>query len=263
MAQRKWIYIRIIIFSFLALLSYGQISKAENQITTSTTSFVDETTLDSDKDGLSDLQEKNIYFTDPNNPDSDGDGYKDGEEIKNKYSPKHDKKKKLIQIDSDNDGLIDLWEINLKTNLMNPDSDGDGFKDGEEISSGHDPLSNNEIFIEKIIKINLKNQELSYYFGDKKITSFKISSGIKGLATPRGTYKILNKIPIKLYKGSGYNYPNTKWNLKFSNSGLYIHGAYWHNKFGIPMSHGCINVSYENMESLYNMASIGTKIIVE
>lgn len=262
MAQRKWTYTRIIIFSFLTLLFCNKNIKAKNTNTTSTINIENGDSLDSDGDGLSDIQEKNIYFTDPKNPDSDGDGYKDGEEIKYNYSPR-DNKRKQVATDSDQDGLMDLWEINLKTNLINPDSDGDGFKDGEEIMSGYDPLSNNNKKQEKLIKINLKNQELSYYLGLKKITSFKISSGIKRLATPRGTYKILNKTPIKLYKGVGYNYPNTKWNLRFSNSGLYIHGAYWHNKFGTPMSHGCINVSYENMESLYNMASTGDKIIVE
>ncbi len=42
--------------------------------------------------------------------------------------------------DSDNDGLKD-WEENLyKTDLLNPDTDGDGYLDGEEINSGHNPL---------------------------------------------------------------------------------------------------------------------------
>ncbi len=262
MAQRKWLYTRIIIFSLLSLLCCNQIAKTEGTSTTSTINIENNNPLDSDGDGLSDTQEENIYFTDPKNPDSDGDGYSDGEEIKYNYSPR-DNKRKQVATDSDQDGLMDLWEINLGTNLLNPDTDGDGYKDGEEVLNGYDPLSNNNKKQEKIIKIDLKNQELSYFLGDKKITNFKISSGVKSLATPRGTYKILNKIPVKLYKGVGYNYPNTKWNLRFSTSGLYIHGAYWHNKFGTPMSHGCINVSYENMESLYNMASTGDKIIVE
>ena len=46
-------------------------------------------------------------------------------------------------------------------------------------------------------------------------------------------------------KGKGFNY--------------YIHGAYWHNKFGKQMSHGCVNVSYANMEGLYQWAEKGDK----
>jgi lipoprotein-anchoring transpeptidase ErfK/SrfK len=219
--------------------------------------------IDSDNDGLSDHDEINKYFTDQNNPDTDGDGFDDGKEIKYGFSPRFPDKKKLISVDSDNDELNDLWEINLGTNLLNADSDNDGHTDGEEVLNGFDPLSDKNEKLEKLIKVSLKNQGLSYYLGDKKITNFKISSGIKRLPTPRGTFSILQKTPVKLYKGVGYRYPNTKWNLLFSKSGLYIHGAYWHNKFGTPMSHGCINVSYENMESLYNMTATGTKVIIE
>lgn len=43
--------------------------------------------LDSDNDGLPDIEETNIYHTNPNNPDSDGDGYSDGEEARNGYNP--------------------------------------------------------------------------------------------------------------------------------------------------------------------------------
>lgn len=44
------------------------------------------TSVDTDHDGLTDAQER-VYGTDPHNPDTDGDGYKDGEEVKNGYSP--------------------------------------------------------------------------------------------------------------------------------------------------------------------------------
>ncbi len=43
--------------------------------------------VDSDNDGLIDLDEVDIYKTDPNNPDTDGDGYLDGDEVKNGYNP--------------------------------------------------------------------------------------------------------------------------------------------------------------------------------
>lgn len=42
---------------------------------------------DSDKDGLNDIGEANIYHTDPNNPDTDGDGFTDGNEVKNGFNP--------------------------------------------------------------------------------------------------------------------------------------------------------------------------------
>ena len=75
-------------------------------------------------------------------------------------------------------------------------------------------------------------------------------------------------MPLVTYgsKLLGYFYPNTRWNMLFkfhSKGNYYIHGAYWHNNFGKPMSHGCINVSYADIEGLYNWADIGTQIIIE
>lgn len=93
-----------------------------------------EALIDSDGDGLSDLQER-LLGTDPNNPDTDGDGLTDGEEIELKaiyacLDPTNP--------DSDDDGLKDGEEIRLQSrypnlNPCNPDSDGDGLSDGREI----------------------------------------------------------------------------------------------------------------------------------
>lgn len=226
-------------------------------------SFAQNISLDTDGDGLSDEDETSIYFTDPNNPDTDGDGYNDGKEITNKYSP-ISKDKKLIDIDSDQDGLNDLWELAIGTNIKNPDTDGDGYNDGKEFFNSYNPLSSDEkIRPQKLIKVSLKDQYLKYYFNDKLIDGFKISSGIKKLPTPKGTFSVLEKVPTKLYKGSNYRYPNTKWNLRITKSGVFIHGAYWHKNFGKPMSHGCVNVSYDNMDDLYKFAEIKTKVVIE
>lgn len=117
----------------------------------------------------------------------------------------------------------------------------------------------------KRITISLKNQDLRYFEGDKLIGTFKISSGLPGTPTPPGEYTILAKKPFVDYRGPDYNFPKTKWNLMFKTGtplNYYIHGAYWHNNFGHPMSHGCINVSYANVEPLYNWADVGTKISI-
>lgn len=84
---------------------------------------------DSDKDGLWDDDEENIYKTDPENPDTDGDGLKDGEEVKIYHTDP-------LKSDTDGDGLKDGDEV--KTYLTNPlvaDTDGDGLKDGDEVNT--------------------------------------------------------------------------------------------------------------------------------
>lgn len=168
--------------------------------------------------------------------------------------------------DTDKDGLSDQLERDVyKTDPVNPDTDGDGYSDGDEVAHDYDPGKPAEDKLEKDISIDLKTQTLSYGLGPYRLASFKISSGAKGYETPTGEFAIGKKLPKVLYKGKGYYYPNTKWNLFFfqgSEGGYYIHGAYWHNRFGTPVSHGCINVSYKNMEGLYNWALMGTKVVI-
>lgn len=87
----------------------------------------DDKVQDTDRDGLSNWDENNIYGTDFMNPDSDGDGLKDGEEIATfKSDP--------IKKDTDGDELSDGAEIKLYgTDPRLPDSDGDTLADGVEV----------------------------------------------------------------------------------------------------------------------------------
>jgi hypothetical protein len=222
---------------------------------------------DDDRDGLTNDQELKKYFTDPNNADTDSDGYNDGQEIAAGYSPRYGNSKKLIQVDSDKDYLVDSWELILGTSLMNPDSDGDLYLDGTEVAAGYDPLNPSPVRLEKIIYVNRSELRLTYSFGGKIFGSLPVSTGKSSTPTPKGEFSVLAKIPVKHYIGVGWDYPNTKWNLQFARRnglGYYIHGAYWHNKFGLrAVSSGCVNVRYEDMEPLYWWAQEGTKVVIE
>ncbi len=168
-------------------------------------------------------------------------------------------------LDTDHDGLSDALEIQLGTDQERADTDNDGFTDGTEVSMGYDPKNNAPTKINKRIEVALDTQRLAYYFGSIKLDEFPISSGIARLPTPPGDYTVLEKRPIVRYKGEGYDFPNTKWNLLFKRhpkGGYYIHGAYWHHNFGHRMSHGCVNVAYSNMEQLYDFASASTTVII-
>jgi outer membrane protein OmpA-like peptidoglycan-associated protein/opacity protein-like surface antigen len=85
--------------------------------------------VDSDKDGLTDGDERNIYKTDPFNADTDGDGLQDGREVKvTRTEP--------TKPDTDGDGLTDGEEVETyKTQPTNADSDADGLNDGSEIKA--------------------------------------------------------------------------------------------------------------------------------
>jgi hypothetical protein len=219
--------------------------------------------IDSDNDGLTDYLEKTFFHTDMNNPDTDADGYKDGDEIYYGYSPLKPNVKNIV-LDSDQDGLNDDWEIKLGTDLMNKDTDGDGIFDGTEVTNGYSPAISGGAKVTKRIEVNIKDFTLKYFFNNIELRKILVSTGKPNTPTPKGTFNILNKVPVKNYTAL----PNTKWNLHFTTGKntlrYFIHGAYWHNLFGLKnVSGGCINVPYSEMERLYNWANVGTEVIIE
>jgi len=246
-------------FSILGIFISALLFSIANAQSTMASNF-----LDTDKDGLTDFEENMIYHTNPKLADTDEDGYPDSIEIANGFSPLDPSGKTMLQVDSDQDGLVDGWEIILGTNLLNPNTDGDNQMDGAEVDAGLDPLSASMKKIEKKIDVNLDDQSLNYYFGNEKLETIKISSGLPGLDTVTGDFEVLDKVPVRTYGARGHSIylPDTKWNLHFYTGIMpfFIHGAYWHNNFGKKASHGCVNVAYSNMERLYNFAEVGTKI---
>ena len=68
--------------------------------------------------------------------------------------------------------------------------------------------------------------------------------------------------------GTYYNLPNVPYTMYFYNKeiprerGFGLHGAYWHNNFGHPMSHGCINISPDNAGILFKWAEVGTPLTI-
>ena len=109
---------------------------------------------DQDNDGLTNAEEM-IAGTDPTNPDSDGDGYNDGEEVNGVDDPATtpvamgtsdandpcDPDVTVGPCDQDNDGLTNAEEMIAGTDPTNPDSDGDGYNDGEEVNGVDDPAT--------------------------------------------------------------------------------------------------------------------------
>ena len=164
-------------------------------------------------------------------------------------------------LDTDHDGLSDELESKLGTDLANLDTDGDGYQDGLEVKNGFNPLKGQrDRSVPRSVTVDIAKQKLIYYFNGVEIGVASVSTGVRGMDTPQGEFKIIRKRPTVHYKGQGYDYPNTKWNLEFK-KGIYLHGAYWHNQFGKkPMSHGCVNIAYANAEKLYKFLDVGDKV---
>lgn len=111
------------------------------------------------------------------------------------------------------------------------------------------------------IEINLSNQTLIAWQGDVAVMQTNISSGTRYYPTVTGRFKIGTKYSAQRMTGPGYDLPGVPWVMYFY-SGYAIHGAYWHNNFGTPMSHGCVNMRPGDAGMLYNWAPIGTEVYV-
>ena len=111
------------------------------------------------------------------------------------------------------------------------------------------------------IEVDLTNQTLTAWQGDVSVMFTAISSGRASTPTVTGRFTIGTKYKAQRMTGPGYDLPNVPWVMYFHQS-YAIHGAYWHNNFGVPMSHGCVNMRSNEAEMLYNWAAAGTEVYV-
>lgn len=109
---------------------------------------------------------------------------------------------------------------------------------------------------EKHIYIDLSTQTLYAYQGKTLILKTLISSGKWG-RTPTGNFHIWEKLrATRMAGGEGddaYDLPNVPYVMYFYND-FGLHGAYWHDNFGHPMSHGCINMRQIDAKALFEWA---------
>lgn len=119
---------------------------------------------------------------------------------------------------------------------------------------------------QKYIEVSLSDQELTAYEQGKVVLKTKISSGrdyqpIGEIPwnTPTGRFHIQSKMP-STHMGTGklttdleeYILPGVPWVSFFEpETGVAFHGTYWHQNFGMPMSHGCINMKTDEANWLY------------
>jgi lipoprotein-anchoring transpeptidase ErfK/SrfK len=111
------------------------------------------------------------------------------------------------------------------------------------------------------IEVNLTEQRVYAWEGDVLMNSFLASTGTWATPTVTGTFKIWNKTRIQAMSGPGYYLPDVPFVMYFFED-YGFHGTYWHNNFGTPMSHGCVNLTIPDSEWLYNWASYGTTVKV-
>ncbi len=132
------------------------------------------------------------------------------------------------------------------------------------------PLSTDVPADKKHIEVSINEQTLRAYEYNRLVFSTKVSTGIPTTtpagefptATPRGRFNIYSKLPNK-HMGSvtgnpddenrdRFSLPGVPWTCFFDpNGGVAFHGTYWHNNFGLQMSHGCVNMRNADAKWLF------------
>ena len=121
---------------------------------------------------------------------------------------------------------------------------------------------------EKRIFVNVSDQTLSCVEGNHEVRFCRISTGAKfdaygnevdEWATPLGPHPIWRKL-FSLHMsggttGGGYDLPGIGWTSLFAGNGVAIHSTFWHNNFGVPMSHGCVNARPQDAKWIFRWAN--------
>lgn len=150
-----------------------------------------------------------------------------------------------------------------------------GSQGGAGASSGQDsglppkqtqqPPSSNVVV--DLIVVDISSQYLTAYDGGVEVLGTYVSTGKSGFDTPTGWFSIQYHLPVQdmegVIGGEYYNVPSVPDVMYFTGVGHAFHGTYWHNNFGSPMSHGCVNIPLGTSAWLYNHTPNGTAVKIQ
>ncbi|MGI9252893.1 MAG: L,D-transpeptidase, partial [Thermomicrobiales bacterium] len=121
----------------------------------------------------------------------------------------------------------------------------------------------------KEIVVSISQQSMWAYENGQLIASTMVSTGtaeIPETVTPIGQHIVLSKYPMQTMQGviggKEYMVPDVPNVMYFDDLGNALHGAYWHNDFGVPHSHGCVNLPLDMAAWLFTWTPIGTPVTV-
>jgi len=115
--------------------------------------------------------------------------------------------------------------------------------------------------IGKSIVVSTTDQRIYAYENGVLVRSHLTSTGLPATPTVLGDYSVYVKYQATDMSGPGYYLPQVPYTMYFY-QGYGIHGTYWHNSFGRPMSRGCVNLPTEEAQWFYTWAEVGTPVRV-
>ncbi|HEY9907554.1 MAG TPA: L,D-transpeptidase [Thermosynechococcaceae cyanobacterium] len=111
------------------------------------------------------------------------------------------------------------------------------------------------------IEVRLATQRLVAWEGGKPVYAVIVSTGKAGAETRSGVFAVQTRHRTARMQGDDYDVPDVPYTMYYSGN-YAIHGAYWHNRFGTRVSHGCVNVAVNHAKWLFSWASVGTPVVV-
>jgi lipoprotein-anchoring transpeptidase ErfK/SrfK len=154
---------------------------------------------------------------------------------------------------------------NITWDLINPDE----WVDARQIAKvTPETIAPTGVTGNRWIEVNLFEQTLSVYDRNQLVFATMTSTGVNGFWTRPGLFQIYEKKPTETMSGSTeadrsdyYYLQDVPWTMYFDDKRA-LHGAYWHNNFGYPMSHGCVNLSIGDAHWLYDWANVNDFVYV-
>ena len=107
----------------------------------------------------------------------------------------------------------------------------------------------------KRIEIDLAKQLVHAYEEDRLVFTARTATGLAGMRTTPGLHRVLKKTPSRHMTGSDFDLPGIGWCTYFTASGIALHATYWHNDYGRPRSHGCVNLLPEDSKWVFRWAA--------
>lgn len=112
------------------------------------------------------------------------------------------------------------------------------------------PISPEVPLEEKRIEVSLSRQLVHCYERERLVFTSRISTGEElsegDHETEKGDFITFRKRPSRHMsigrRAGGFDLPGVPWVIYITEKGISFHGTYWHNDFGVPRSHGCINM---------------------
>jgi lipoprotein-anchoring transpeptidase ErfK/SrfK len=160
---------------------------------------------------------------------------------------------------------VDMEDIVILNNITNPDL----LFVGEELiipSAGeYQPSPENAppapTSTGRAIIVSVGEQRIFAYENGQLVRSHLVSTGRQVTPTVIGDYRVYVKYVADDMAGPDYFLPQVPYVMYFYR-GYGIHGTYWHNSFGRPMSHGCVNLPVDEAQWFFNFADVGTLVRV-